>query len=103
MATPIERYAAYWWSENTGEADPWELLDAEEREAVIDASYARVVADWLASERSDTRECGYMGCHRAPCEERCAGIPQGHIDCDCPDGRYDLHVEGGCSWTKEGE
>lgn len=23
----------------------------------------------------------------------------GCIDCDCPNGRYDLHVEGGCSWT----
>lgn len=43
----IESYAAYWWTENTGESDRWEDLDAQEREAVIENSMAETVADWL--------------------------------------------------------
>lgn len=43
----IEDYAAYWWAQESGETETWDELDDEEREAVIENSYAETVVDWL--------------------------------------------------------
>lgn len=47
----IEDYAAFWWAQETGETDRWEDLDADERENVIENSYAETVIDWLTETR----------------------------------------------------
>lgn len=43
----IAAYASFWWAQESGETERWEELDAAEREAVIENSYAEHVADWL--------------------------------------------------------
>lgn len=49
----IADYAAWWWSQESGETETWGELDADEREAVIENSYAEHVADWFAERMAD--------------------------------------------------
>lgn len=51
-----EEYAAFWWQRETGETDEWADLNAREREAVIENSYAETVVDWLAAHEQALRE-----------------------------------------------
>jgi hypothetical protein len=52
----VREYAAFWWQRETGETDEWAGLAAEEREAVIENSYAETVVDWLAAREQALRE-----------------------------------------------
>lgn len=48
-----EDFAAFWWAQNSGEAEAWDGLDADEREAVVENSNAEAVADWFAERMAD--------------------------------------------------
>lgn len=53
--------ARAWWERETGETDRWEDLDAIEREAAVENSYAEghaeavLASDWLAEVRAQAR------------------------------------------------